>query len=79
MAYKPTGNPPGRPRSDGAPPQPKAKVAKPAEPRKGIGEVIPGQDRPFMEAPACPTCHPDGWPAGWTGYGCEHGIWARRV
>jgi hypothetical protein len=75
VPYKPTGQPAGRPRKDGTPPKPKGA----REPRKGIGDVIPGQDRPFELAPCCPVCHPDGWPGGWTGYGCEHGIWARRA
>lgn len=26
---------------------------------------------------ACPGCFPDGWPAGVTGLGCEHGSWQR--
>jgi hypothetical protein len=75
VVYKATGKPPGRPRKDGEPPKPKA--AKQEIPRQLV--VTPGQERPYNLAPACPVCHPDGWPEDWTGYGCEHGIFARRV
>jgi hypothetical protein len=79
VTYKPTGKPPGRPRKDGTPPKPKAEPK--AEPKEAERQlvVVPGQERPYNVAPACPACHPDGWPEGWTGYGCQHGIWARRV
>ena len=42
-------------------------------------EATTRSEMPFNEAPCCPTCNPDGWPAGVTGYGCPHGIWARRI
>ncbi len=76
MAYQATGKPAGRPRKDGTPPKPAKQ-----EPAKAHANVRqePAQHRPFSLAPCCPECHPSGWPEGWTGYGCPHGIWARRI
>src|SRR5262249_14648387 len=78
VAYKPTGNPPGRPRKDGEAPKPKPAKQAPAA-HENVRQDSPAQHRPFEAAPCCLKCHPDGWPEGWTAYGCEHGIWARRV
>lgn len=75
MTYQATGRPAGRPRKDGEPPKPRPKPAK--DERKLV--VVPAEERPYTVAPCCLECHPDGWPAGWTGYGCPHGVWARRL
>jgi hypothetical protein len=34
--------------------------------------------KPKQEEP-CTACFEDGWPAGATGVGCEHGTWAREL
>lgn len=90
MPYKPTGNPPGRP-----------KTVKPVEAAKAAAQLVPcpcgcgaytssrlaqqveqvttRSEMPFSDSPSCPVCHPDGWPKGVTGYGCPHGTWARRI
>jgi hypothetical protein len=88
MAYKPTGNPAGRPPKHAAPETSlEPLVLRPcgcgayttAPVLEAVQQAGTRSEMPFDTAPCCPVCHPDGWPAGYTGYGCQHGIWARRI
>lgn len=77
MPYKPTGKPPGRP--------PKAKPvveAPPVHPATPPLSPPPfGREMAFHMSlgELCAECFPDGWQPGWTGIGCPHGSWVRRI
>lgn len=78
MPYKPTGQPPGRPRKDGLPAggfKPKPELPKP-EIKAEAKRVLPPHGSPVPYR-ICFACYPDGWPHGATGLACEHGIWSR--
>ena len=89
MPYQPTGRPPGRPKAapkHAAPSTDAPLVLCPCgcgafteAPLEAIRQDTTRSNVPFELAPCCPACNPDGWPEGFTGYGCEHGIWARRI
>lgn len=76
MPYKPTGRPPGRP-----------KAITPADPenapepyRRAVQRVSKAEGWLGPQpAHLCEDCYPDGWPEGYTGLGCPHGIWTRRL
>ena len=87
MPYKATGAPPGRPKKTVEPEAPAEGLtlcpcgcgAYTANPIAATRFDTTRTNIPFELAPCCSVCNPDGWPEGVTGYGCEHGIWARRV
>lgn len=79
--YVPTGRPPGRPRADGSPAQPRVRKARPDTAEvQGHPKNAPHAHRPGHH-PICPEHFPDGWPKGWTTATCNHDgearIWAR--
>lgn len=85
MPYKPTGKPPGRP--------PKARPAAPDGREAGVASRPVHPATPVLVPPPagremafhlslgelCAECFPDGWQPGWTGIGCPHGSWVRRI
>jgi hypothetical protein len=85
MPYKPTGRPPGRPKK-ASETRSEASVA-PVE-SVPVHEAAPRLSPPphGLEHAAdprngelCKLCYPDGWQPGWTGIGCKHGSYFRRL
>lgn len=76
MTYKPTGNPPGRPRKDGTPAQPKP-PPEVGYPNMSLYRPWDTRNEAAFDGKLCEKCWPDGLPK-WTVVGCKHGTWFNK-
>lgn len=78
-----TGRPPGRPRKDAQAAPVVVHVDAPEvgpkrTPAKHVKPMPAGWLGP-QPVGICTDCYPDGWPKGYSGVACGHGIWTRRA